>query len=450
MKKAIVVLLMAIGITGPLQGQEHAVSNAGEFDWPRFLNTNIDGVAAASKLRLDGLAKPKFLWSLSVGDGYGIGSVDRGSYYHFDSHNGSERLRCIDLKTGKEKWSQSQKLYYRDMYGYEDGPRSTATVDGEQIFTFGVGGQLVCRNRSDGKLLWEIDTNEEYGVVQNFFGVGCSPLVWGELVIVIVGGSPAADADIAPGRLDRVSPNGSAVVAFDRQTGQERWRCGNDLASYSSPRLIDLGDQPLVLAFCRDGLIAVDPGSGKQRWRFDHRASILESVNAMVPIVSGNHVFISECYEVGSVLLKVSAEDAQVVWSDPPRNRRSQSMRVHWSTPVLVDGFLYGCSGRNAPDSDFRCVEYMTGEVQWSDPRRIRGSVTRAGNHLLVLEERGTLQVMKPNSERMEIIAEWDLSQADGTRPAISYPCWAAPVVVGDKLLLRGDETVLCLALRTK
>ena len=46
------------------------------------------------------------------------------------------------------------------------------------------------------------------------------------------------------------------------------------------------------------------------------------------------------------------------------------AMRSHWSTPVLVNDYLYGCSGRNAPDSDFRCVKFSTGEVQWVDPRR--------------------------------------------------------------------------------
>jgi outer membrane protein assembly factor BamB len=426
-------LLAIVSLAGPLYSQA---------DWPRFLGVNVDGVAPASDFKLDWQANPKLLWSLRVGDGYGIGSVAGGNYYHFDASGGSERLRCLDLQTGRQKWAQTQRLDYQDMYGYEAGPRSTATVDGDQIFTMGVGGQLTCRSQSDGELIWTVDTSKDYGVVQNFFGVGCSPLVWRNLVIVMVGGSPAADAD---GRLDRVSPNGSALVAFDRKTGRQRWKAGDDLASYSSPRMIDLGDESLVLLFARGGLLAVDPVSGQQRWRYDHRADMLESVNAIVPVVSGDHVFISECYQVGSVLLKVSGQGAEVVWKDPPRDRRNQAMRTHWSTPVLVDGFLYGCSGRNEPDSDFRCVEFMTGKVQWTDPRRIRASVTRAGDHLLVLEERGFFEVMKPNREQMQVVAQWSLGRGEDGRPPIEYPCWAAPVIVGDKLLLRGDETVLCL-----
>lgn len=114
-------------------------------------------------------------------------------------------------------------------------------------------------------------------------------------------------------------------------------------------------------------------------------------------------------------------------------------MRAHWSTPALIDGYLYAFSGRNATDSDFRCIDFKTGELQWSDPRRIRSSVTRVGDHLLVLEERGTLQVIQPNPTELKVIAEWPLD--------LEYPCWAAPVVVGDKLILRGDTKVLCMEL---
>ncbi len=266
-----------------------------------------------------------------------------------------------------------------------------------------------------------------------------------DTVIAMVGGSPAEDQNLPPMRLDRVNPNGSAIVAFDRHSGKELWKCGDDLASYSSPIPVTIDGTTLILLFARGGLLAIDPAPGKVRWKYDHRAAILESVNGIVPVVQDDHVFLSECYEVASVLLKAGPDRAEVVWKDPPRNRRLQSMRCHWATPVLVDGFLYGCSGRNAPDSDFRCIDFRTGKVQWNDARRIRSSVTRLGDHLLVLEERGLFQVLKANPEKLDVVAEWDFSKPDGDRPALSYPCWSAPVVVGKKLIVRGTDRVICL-----
>ncbi len=421
-------------------------------DWPRFLGKGYDGVAVDAASGIDWTRPARFMWSIELGEGYGIGSVAGGNFFQSDAEGGRfgsgtrERLRCFDLTTGREKWSKSEPLSYRDIYGYENGPRSSPAIAGDRVITFGVAGQLVCRNVENGETLWSVDTNEKYGVVQNFFGVGSSPLVLGDVVIVMVGGSPAEDQSIAPGDLDRVSPNGSAVVAFDLATGEERWKCGDDLASYSSPRPIVIDDETLVLVFARNGLLAIDPVQGQVRWRFDHRASILESVNAMMPVVDGDRVFISECYQVGSALLRVSKDSAQVVWQDDVR-QREKAMRCHWSTPILVDGYLYGCSGRNAPDSDFRCIEFSTGKVQWMDPRRTRSSVTRVGEHLLVMEERGRLQVLKVNPTKMEEIAAWDLGQAEGDRPALRSPCWSAPVVIGNQLIVRGDDRVISLSL---
>jgi outer membrane protein assembly factor BamB len=402
---------------------------------------------------IDWASEPTFLWSIKLGDGYGIGTVAAGRYFQLDAVsqspalNSVERLQCIDLSSGKVLWMQTQPFQYQDMLGYEGGPRASPTIVDDRVVTLGVTGLLSCRNTEDGKLRWSVDTNKKYGVVQNFFGVGSSPLVLGDKVIVMVGGSPDEDQNFGPMQLNRVSPNGSAVVAFDLDSGKELWKCGRDLASYSSPRPIEIGGETLVLVFARSGLMAIDPALGEVRWQFEHRAAILESVNAMTPVVDADHVFISECYEVGSALLRIDGESSKVVWQDPPRDRRRQSMRCHWATPVLIDGYLYGCSGRNAPDSDFRCIDFQTGELQWSDPRRIRSSVTRVGDHLIVLEERGSLQVIKANPKQLEVVAQWDLSLPAGKRPALEYPCWSAPIMVGTKLLLRGTNHVICLEL---
>ncbi|WP_233148419.1 PQQ-binding-like beta-propeller repeat protein [Rhodopirellula sp. MGV] len=413
--------------------------------WPRLLGSHFDGVAPASAANPDWTQSPQVTWVLPVGEGYGLGSVADEIYYHFDAPRESrprvQRLRAIDLKTGEPIWSVEKPFDYSDLYGYESGPRGTPAIDADRIVTFGVDGELTCRARTDGKEIWSVATNQVYGVVQNFFGVGASPLIVDGMVIVPVGGSPPEDQSIAPGRLDRVIPNGSALVAFDLADGKERWRCGEDLAGYSSPRTMRLDGKTIVLAFCRDHLLAVDPQAGKVLWKFAHRADKLESVNAMMPIVDQNQVFISECYDVGSVLLGVTSEEASVIWRDDEAGSlRGHAMRCHWSTPVLIDGYLYGCSGRNNPDSDFRCVEFGTGKVMWEDGRRRRSSVTRVGDLLMVMDEFAKLQIVRPTPTKFEQIAEFDFSDQ------LTPPCWAAPVVIGNRVLIRGDRRVLCLA----
>ena len=423
--------------------------------WPRFLGKGFDGTVEQPQVPFDWTTPPIMAWSIEVGNGYGLGTVSDGRFFQLDASRqfdvvtsrsvSRERLRCFDFASGAELWSKNNAFQYSDLLGYEDGPRTSPTVSGDRVITYGVTGLLKCRDVADGKEIWSVNTNDAYGVVQNFFGVGSSPLVLDGQVIVMVGGSPPEDQEVGPMQLDRVTYNGTAVVAFDLENGRELWKTGDDLASYSSPRPIKINGTVYVLVFARTGLLLVDPVKCETVWQFEHRASIRDSVNAMVPVVSGDQVFISECYELGSALLQVSKLQPRVIWKDPPRDRRRQAMRSHWATPILVDGFLYGCSGRNAPDSDLRCISWQTGEIKWVDARRTRSSVARLGDHLVVLEERGLMQILKVNSSKMEVVAEWDLSQDEGRRLGIKYPCWAAPVIVGNRILVRGTNRILCL-----
>lgn len=419
---------------------------AGE-DWPRFLGTTFDGKSNETGIRTDwsGDALP-VVWSMPVGTSYGIGAVAGGRYFQHERIGNAERLRVVRAETGEPLWQEDMPVSYEDLYGYNNGPRDTPAVFGDKVVTYGVAGRLTCRDVINGKLNWTIDTNKKYGVIQNFFGVGCSPLIHDGKVIVMVGGSPVEDASLPPGRLDRVSPNGSAIVAFDLQTGAEAWKSGDDLASYSSPRLMTVGDRTMVLIFARDALLAIDPASGKVLWDYPHRARILESVNGVVPVVSGNRVLISECYEVGSVLLEVTADGFKEVWKDPS-NRRQQSLRAHWATPIVVGDWLFGCSGRNEPDSDLRCVRWDSGEVAWSDGRRSRSSLLYVDGHFVVLDESGLMQLIKMNPEKMEVIAEIDLSIPSKNRQPLGNPYWAAPALSHGLLFVRGSERVLCLEL---
>ncbi|QDS93536.1 outer membrane biogenesis protein BamB [Roseimaritima multifibrata] len=435
------------GQAGSQPNRAEPQNKVSDSDWPQFLGPHGNGHSDATGIRTDWSdGNLKTLWHQPLGTGYGIGSEADGKYYQFDREADQERLRCFDAASGKLIWSESQPVVYRDMYGYNNGPRSSPVIADGSVFTFGVAGQLTCRDEQSGAVSWTVDTNKKYGVIQNFFGVSCSPIVFEDSVIVMVGGSPPEDQQIAMGALDRVSPNGSAIVAFDVKTGEEKWRAGNYLASYSTPLVVELQGEQVLLAFVREGLLAIDPSTGNNRWFHPWRSPRLESVNAALPVVKGNQILISECYDIGSVFLNATTDEAEVVWADNPRSR-DKNFRAHWSTPVVIDGALYGCSGRNAPDSDFRCIDFETGTVHWVDRRRTRSSVLAIDGHLVVLDEGGRMQLVKANREALEVVTEIDLGIGAPDRPALQPPCWAAPIYANGRLYVRGRDNVICLQL---
>lgn len=424
-------------------------------DWPSFLGPNRD-----SKSPETGILKQwpatglPIVWQRVLQESYGIGSVSNGRFYQCDRVGDRTKLHCLKAETGEAIWEFDYPTDYVDHYGYNGGPRCSPVIDGNRVYIFGVEGMLHCLRADDGRLVWKVDTAKEFGVIQNFFGVGSTPVIEDDLLIVMVGGSPKDAQDVAPGRLDLVAADGAGIVAFDKYTGHVRYKLADELASYSSPQLATIDGRRWCFVLARGGLVAFDPKTGKIDFQYPWRARVLESVNASTPVVVGDEVFISETYGPGSSLLKVRPGGEVVIWRDDPK-MRAKAMQAHWNTPIYHEGYLYGCSGRNPPDADLRCVEWKTGKVMWTVPNRMRTSLLLVDGHFVCLEERGKLQLFKPNPERFELVAEMTLRdpmagpQPFGFEPPplLRYPCWAAPILSHGLLYVRGDDRLICLEL---
>jgi outer membrane protein assembly factor BamB len=415
-------------------------------DWSQFLGPNRNGVSSETGIITDWSGDAlKMNWTLTTGEGYAIGSVAGGKYFHFDVTEGekgnSARLRRIDLESGETDWTFSAPSSYQDLYGYDSGPRTSPLIHDGRVYAYGVEGMLWCMDSESGDVIWEIDTMERFGVIQNFFGVSSCPIIHKDLLLVMVGGSPEESRSVAPGKLNEVKPNGSAVVAFNRKTGEVAWRSGEDLASYTSLKIVEMHGQKVGLAWMRENLIAFRPDDGKELFKFKWRARKLESVNASTPVVSGNRIYIGESYQKGGVVLEVSKDwQPKVLWSD--EGRRNQSLAPHWNTPVLHKGFLYGCSGERTPTAELTCVEFLTGEVKWSVPGLGRSSATFCDGHLIVMTERGQLLLVKASPEKYELVSTYE------GETGFRYPCWSAPIVTNGKLIVRGKDKVACFELK--
>ncbi|HTN75457.1 MAG TPA: PQQ-binding-like beta-propeller repeat protein, partial [Pirellulaceae bacterium] len=283
-------------------------------DWPTFLGPTGDSKSPERGILTNWAEKPlRIVWQRKLGEGYGIGSVSQGRYLQADRVGKNARLVCLNAETGEELWKHEYATDYVDMYGYDGGPRCSPIIDNDRVYMYGADGLLHCHALATGEVLWKVDTVADFGVVQNFFGIGSTPVIEGQLLIVMVGGSPA---DSQGESLDRVVGNGSGIVAFDKLTGKVVYKITDELASYASLKLATIGDRRWCFAFCRGGLVAFEPTSGKVDFQYPWRAKIIESVNASQPVVVNEEVFISETYGVGSSLLKVIPGDYKVVWAD--------------------------------------------------------------------------------------------------------------------------------------
>jgi len=304
-----------------------------------------------------------------------------------------------------------------------------------------------------------------------FFGVCSTPLLEGDKLIVMVGGQPNSGVvalNAATGKTiwESVGSNtwhGVTPITW-RTTKPYEWTGYEKLASYASPVAATIHGQRHLFCLMRQGLVSLDPANGKVRFTRWFQSPANDSVNAMNPVVSGDLVLISAAYfRIGSVLLRVKPDGKSFdeVWRSPqnPFERDpatggypEPALEMHWSTPVLLDGFLYGFSGRNEPDATFRCVEFKTGKVMWTRDERWRphsspqppvygrGSKILADGKLIALGEGGKLGLFRPNPQKAEEICSWQV-------PSLHYPCWAAPVLSRKKLYLRSEDRLVCVDL---
>ena len=412
-------------------------SNAPGADWFRFLGPTLDSKSPEVGIRVDwSAARLPVVWKRAVGEGYSAPTVANGRVFFFDRQGDRARLTALAKDSGHEIWRSEYPTEYVDMYGYSGGPRASPVVDGDRVFAFGVEGLLRAHSFDSGEILWEIDTTKRFHVVQNFFGAGSTPIVEGNLLIAMIGGSPP---DSPPIHSERVEGAGSGIVAFDKANGEVRYSVSDELASYSSPVIHQIGKRRWGLAFMRGGLIGFEPSSGRVEFEFPWRARKLESVNAATPILIDDAVLITESYGPGGALIRPLPGNFEVVRADDPRDR-AKSMAAHWATPIYHQGFVYGSSGESSGNSDLRCIDPRTGEILWSE-KLPRSTLIYVDGHLVVLTERGKMILVRATPRGYSPVTELDLGDQLG------FPSWNAPVLSHGLLFVRGSKNLVALEL---
>lgn len=451
-----------------------APDRSGE-DWPCFLGPRHTGISGETGLLAtwpkDG---PPKLWDRKVGTGYSAPSVMGNRLVVHHRLEDEEIIECLRADTGEPLWKHTEPTQFVDPYGYNNGPRCSPVLTADRCYTLGAEGLLLCVSLSDGAPIWKRELRKEYEIPEGFFGVGSSPLLEGDKLIVMVGGQPDC-----------------GVVAFDAATGKPLWNnvgkptwdkaetgwnsepeyewTGDEMVvSYSSPICETIHGQRHLLCLMRQGLVSLDPATGQERFHYWFRPRVHESVNAAQPVVNGDTILVTAAYRLGAALLKVEPDSKtfKVAWKSP------QNMLAHWSTPIVHDGAFYGFSGRHENEGVFRCLNADTGKVIWETPgvteegfkslkqradNRIvntetnevvpfplygRASKIMVDGKFIVLAERGGMMSLV-NVDKTKYV---EISRCE--IPLMHYPSWTAPVLSRGRLYLRCEDRLICLDIK--
>ena len=389
-----------------------ALSLTAQQGWTQWRGPDRNGVVSGFDVPEKWPTSLKRQWSATVGDGYSCPVVTGGRVYQLTRRGDREHVTCFELKTGKVIWQHDYPTGGKVHKAADDhgiGPKSTPVLAGGKLYTLGINSVLSCWDASTGALAWREEFTGRYPQPAPSCGTSMSPLIFDGLCLVYVG-------------LDRKG----GLIALDAGTGKQRWSYEEEGPGYGSPILTSLSGRRQLVVPVSKAWAGFDPKSGSRLWRFDFPTS--SSQNIITPVVHGEMLIVGG---IGQPLLAVRprGDTVETVW-------KNTDVPVHMSSPVLVGGLLFGLSRKRS--GHLFCVDAATGETVWQGEARFAktAALLAVGKQLVVLTSDGTLVVAAATRA--------------GYRQLASYPVgpglksWATPAMTGNRILVKAGPELTC------
>jgi outer membrane protein assembly factor BamB len=429
-----VISMLSLVVAGAFAAPAPSAPSDG-IDWPQWRGAQRDGVWRETGIQ-EKFAGPTIplRWSVPVGAGYSGPTVAAGRVYLMDyvKDTASERVLCLDWKTGAKLWELAYPCSYQG-FTYEAGPRASVTVHDGLAYALGAAGNLHCLDAISGRILWQRDLRSEYRIRMPNWGIAAHPITEGELMITQIGG--AGDA---------------CVVAFDRRTGAERWKAFPDEASYAPPIVLEQAGRRLIVMPLGFRLVAFDPADGTLRWSHEQPKSSWP-IAIPAPVVVGDLMFYANAH-AGSYLFRLARDRpaVEIIWERGRRPRTDDTLHPVIPDPLVMNGLAIGVQ----TDGELRCLDLMTGKRQWETiqpmPKAWHATMhlVRAGDtgdRAWIFTEEGNLILARLTAEKYEELARARLLQPTLEQgPRGRAVTWAHPAFAYRHIFARSDRELVC------
>ncbi len=332
-------------------------------------------------------------------------------------------LHCLDRNTGETLWHRVARRGNPRVRTHRANTYASETpvTDGERVYVyFGMVG-LFCYD-FDGDLVWTKDFGG-YRMAGDW-GTGSSPILYD--------GSLYLQVD---------NEEDSFLVALDPGTGDERWRVARDEVSSWSTPMIWHNKVRTELVTCGRYVRSYDPASGELLWMMDMQGGRASAS----PVGNSDTLFLGNerRRDGGGALFAIKAGASGDI---SPAGEGSTSDSILWirqeggpefASPLLYGGNLYvfgrnrGSVGCFDPDTGERIqgLERLPGARSfWSSPWGHDGRV-------FCVDEAGTTFVISAGPE-VEFLARNELDEE----------VRASPALIDGTISLRGTNKVYCIA----
>jgi outer membrane protein assembly factor BamB len=397
-------------------------------DWPQWRGPDGNGVAAHGSYPVTFSATNGLLWKAPLPGKGGSTPIVWGDRIALTSGvgegtNGQDGVLCFDW-TGKQLWQATLGKQRPGKHRRGSGSCPSPVTDGTRLFVYFKSGTLAALD-FDGKVLWKTNLQARYGKDTLNWDLGTSPvLAAGNLVVAVMHEGTSYVVALKPA-------NGEVVWKVDRN-----FPCKEECSqSYATPLVTTRDGHTTLVLWGGDHLTGHDAATGRQLWQCggfnpDNKANwrniaspALSQGVAIVPY--GREQFLAGVKIGGSGDITATAR----LWE-------KRGIGTDSATPVAFDGkaYLVNFKGR------VWCLDLQSGQERWSTvlpngKGAFYSSPVLAGDKLYFCREEGSVYVGQIGPAGLQILNE--------TRFSDFFV--ATPVLVRDRLLLRGEKNLYCV-----
>lgn len=305
---------------------------------------------------------------------------------------------AVDADTGQIAWQRTaySGRMYDDRHKDSSYAAPTCAVDDERVYAY-FGSEGVYAYDHDGTLVWQRDIGDIKTVG---LGVGTSPILWGDLVILL------ADED---------SGDDSFLTALDRRTGEEVWRVERDVqVSWGTPIVVEREGKAQLITIGNEFILSYDPATGREIWRTDGLAS-----NAIhSPLVHEDLVVVSSGYPTKTIFALPLDLEGDLTGQDVTLWRYNKGS-AYMPSNVVVDGRLHMISDQGV----MTILDASTGEVLVEGGRppeggRYMASLVAADGKILQINRDGDATWTAAGGT-YEVLGSASLEEAVGATPTL-------------------------------
>jgi outer membrane protein assembly factor BamB len=341
--------------------------------------------------------------------------------------NGGDSTLAFDWE-GKALWQRTLGAEKVGKRQNSSGCNPSPTTDGQNVFVYFKSGTLAALD-FEGKVVWQTNLVAGFGPETLFWDQGTSPVLIQDSVVIA-----------------RMHHGESWLAAFDKANGQLRWKVARNYEtaiegdnSYTTPAAIRHQGNEIILVWGGEHLTAHASADGRLLWScgdFNPRA-MGHWPTVASPVVAGD-IVVTACGRADRGQPRLHGIKLGGTGDVTATHRvwKREDTGTFVPTPVVYEGRVYLVRDHG----EVECIDPVTGQTLWRDafPKasaNYYASPVIAAGKLYAAREDGVVFVAQLE-DKFEVLAENRMGEQ----------VIASPVPVGNRLLIRGEHHLFCIA----